>query len=165
MQIPAIGTERLILRKFRKDTDFDLYAEFISSESTRFYGGPLDRSAARRTAAAMMGHWIIRGYGAWTVEERLSGGFCGIVGLWSMVYGLWSIWNLESGIWNLESGIWNLEGWPERKTTWAIIDSKQGNGFAAEAAMRSRHYAYDTVKWGSVYKCISCEKFRINQLY
>ena len=65
MQIPNIETERLVLRQFREDTDFDLYANFYASDLTKHYGGPLDRSAAWRAAAAMMGHWIIRGYGAW----------------------------------------------------------------------------------------------------
>jgi len=58
MDIPVIETQRLTLREFRDETDFDAYAEFYSSDITRYYGGPLDRSAAWRAAAAMMGHWI-----------------------------------------------------------------------------------------------------------
>ena len=30
----------------------------------------------------MMGHWVIRGFGVWAVEEKATGDFCGIVGLW-----------------------------------------------------------------------------------
>lgn len=131
MLIPVIETDRLILREFRQETDFDLYAEFYASEATKFYGGPLDRNSAWRAAAAMMGHWIIRGYGAWAIEEKSSKDFCGIVGLW------------------------NPEGWPEREITWAIINAKQGNGFAKEAAIRSKQYAYDTLKWENVYSCIA----------
>ena len=133
MKIPILETDRLILREFREETDFDSYAEFYSSDLTKYYGGPLDRSAAWRAAAAMMGHWIIRGYGAWAVEEKSTGDFCGLVGLW------------------------NPEGWPEREITWAIIESKQGRGIAVEAALRSRDYAYDTLGWDSVYSCISAE--------
>lgn len=133
MQIPVIETERLVLRAFRDDTDFEPYADFYASDLTKYYGGPLDRSAAWRAAAAMMGHWVIRGYGAWAVEEKSSGDFCGIVGLWFP------------------------EGWPEREITWAIVEHKQGLGIAAEAAIRSRAYAYETLGWDYVYSCISAE--------
>ena len=133
MQIPIIETERLVLREFRNDTDLEPYADFYASDLTRFYGGPLDRSAAWRAAAAMMGHWIIRGYGAWAVEEKTTGDFCGIVGLWFP------------------------EGWPEREITWAIVEYKQRMGIAAEAAIRSRTYAYEVLGWNNVFSCISAE--------
>lgn len=133
MQIPIIETERLILREFRDSTDFEPYAKFYSSEDTQYYGGPLDRSSAWRAAAAMMGHWVIRGYGAWAVEEKATGDFCGIVGLW------------------------NPEGWPEREITWAVVKDKQGRGIAAEAAKRAKSYAYETLGWDRVYSCISAQ--------
>jgi len=131
MQIPVLQTDRLILRAFCESTDFDSYATFYSSEATQFYGGPLDRDSAWRAIAAMMGHWIIRGYGAWAVEEKSTGDFCGIVGLW------------------------NPEGWPAPEITWAIVEHKQGLGYAAEAARRSKTYAYETLGWKSVYSCIA----------
>lgn len=131
MQIPIIDTERLLLREFRDSTDFEPYAEFYGSDLTKYYGGPLNRKAAWRSAAAMMGHWVIRGYGAWAVEEKATGDFCGIVGLWFP------------------------EGWPEREITWAIVEHKQGMGFAAEAAEQARTYAYETLGWDSVFSCIS----------
>ena len=133
MQIPIIETERLVLREFRESTDFEPYAEFYASDLTQYYGGPLDRSAAWRAAAAMMGHWAIRGYGAWAVEEKSTGDFCGIVGLWFP------------------------EVWPEREITWGIVEHKQGKGIAAEAAIRSRAYAYETLGWDSVFSCISAK--------
>ena len=133
MQIPVLETERLVLRQFREATDFAPYANFYASDLTKHYGGPLDRPAAWRAAAAMMGHWIIRGYGAWAVEEKSSGDFCGIVGLWFP------------------------ERWPEREITWAIVEHKQGKGIAAEAAIRSRAYALDTLGWDSVFSCISAK--------
>lgn len=133
MEIPIIETERLILREFRECTDFESYAAFYASDLTKYYGGPLERALAWRAAAAMMGHWVIRGYGAWAVEEKSTGEFCGIVGLW------------------------NPEGWPEREITWGVVEHKQGFGIAAEAAKRSKAYAYETLGWDSVYSCISGE--------
>ena len=34
---------------------------------------------------------------------------------------------------------------------------KQGQGFAAEAAIRSREFAYETLAWDSVFSCISAD--------
>lgn len=130
MEIPTLETERLVLRDFNHDSDFEPYAEFYASESSQYYGGPLDRESAWRAAAAMMGHWVIRGYGVWAVEEKSSTDFCGMVGLW------------------------NPEGWPEREISWAIINSKQRRGIANEAALRAREYAYETLEWSDVYSCI-----------
>lgn len=131
MQIPIIETDRLILREFREQTDFEPYALFYASDVTKYYGGPLSRDLAWRAAAAMMGHWVIRGYGAWAVEEKSSGEFCGIVGLW------------------------NPEGWPEPEITWGIVEKKQGRGIAQEAAIRAKAYAYETLGWQQVHSCIS----------
>ncbi|MEM8775953.1 MAG: GNAT family N-acetyltransferase [Pseudomonadota bacterium] len=129
-KIPTIESARLIFREFREDSDFDAYAEFYATEQTRFYGGPLDRSAAWRAAAAMMGHWIIRGFGAWALEEKTTGDFCGIVGLWYP------------------------EGWPEREITWSIVPHKQGKGLAYEGAVRVRQFAFETLDWDKVHSCI-----------
>jgi len=133
LKIPVVETERLLLREFRESTDFEAYAAFYSSDVTKYYGGPLDRAAAWRAAAAMMGHWVIRGYGAWAVEEKSTGDFCGIVGLW------------------------NPEAWPAREITWAIVEQKQGLGIAIEAARQSKIYAYEVLGWDSVYSCITSE--------
>ncbi|MBG6155422.1 ribosomal-protein-alanine N-acetyltransferase [Labrenzia sp. EL_159] len=129
-KIPTIESERLIFREFREECDFDAYAHFYASEQTRYYGGPLDRSSAWRAASAMMGHWIIRGYGAWAIEEKATGDFCGIVGLWYP------------------------EGWPEREISWSIVTEKQGQGFAYEAAIRARRYAREVLGWDAVHSCI-----------
>jgi len=133
MQIPVVESDRLILRAFAEQSDFDAYAEFYASEQTKYYGGPMDRESAWRAIASMMGHWVIRGYGAWAVEEKSTGDFCGVVGLWYP------------------------EAWPEREITWAVIQRKQGLGIAFEAAVRAKLYAYETLGWDSVFSCISAE--------
>lgn len=128
--IPTIESERLIFRAFQQDRDFDAYAKFYATDQTRYYGGPLDRSLAWRAAAAMMGHWIIRGFGTWAVEEKATCDFCGMIGLW------------------------HPEGWPQREITWSVVTDKQGKGFAYEGAVRVRRYAYDTLGWDAVHSCI-----------
>ena len=131
MTIPVIETDRLRLRAFNHDTDFEAYAAFCASDIAQYYVGPLTRELAWRAASTMMGHWIIRGYGPWAVEEKSTGDFCGMVGLW------------------------NPEAWPAPEITWAIIESKQKRGIAAEAAIRARTYAYDTLQWSRFFSCIA----------
>ena len=129
-KIPRIETKRLILRAFCEETDFEAYAAFYASERTRYYGGPLDRQAAWRAAAAMRGHWVIRGYGNWAIEEKMTGDFCGMVGLWYP------------------------EGWPEAEVGWSVIEEKSGNGYATEAAKCARDYAYNELGWDRLVSCI-----------
>ena len=130
-EIPTIESDRLIFREFQQERDFDAYANFYATDQTKYYGGPLDRSLAWRAAAAMMGHWVIRGFGTWAVEEKMTGEFCGMIGLW------------------------HPEGWPEREITWSIVPEKQGKGFAYEGALRARQYSYDELGWNAVFSCIS----------
>ena len=75
-----LETERLLMRQWREE-DFEAYAEFRSKEETaRFVGGVLNRHDAWRRFAATIGHWVLRGYGYWAVEEQETGRFVGGVG-------------------------------------------------------------------------------------
>ncbi|MCU0930085.1 MAG: GNAT family N-acetyltransferase [Burkholderiaceae bacterium] len=74
--IPVIETERLRLRAFAA-ADLDAYATMCAdAEVMRFVGdgGPIDRDAAWRQMALFLGHWPLRGFGMWALEERTSGG-------------------------------------------------------------------------------------------
>ena len=74
-------TERLLLRPFRGG-DFEAYAEMNANpEVMRFIDAVQDREGAFRSFCANIGHWEIRGYGPWAVEERASGRFVGRAGL------------------------------------------------------------------------------------
>ncbi|MEM7171914.1 MAG: GNAT family N-acetyltransferase [Pseudomonadota bacterium] len=129
-RIPNIESKRLIFREFQEARDFEAYAKFYATDQTKYYGGPLDRALAWRAAAAMMGHWIIRGFGTWAVEEKATGDFCGMIGLW------------------------HPEGWPEREITWSVVPEKQGKGIAYEGALRVRQYAYENLGWDVCHSCI-----------
>jgi len=78
-----IETERLVLRTFR-ESDTDAYAEMLGdAEVMRFLGGKtMSRQEAWRNMAMVLGHWQLRGYGFWAVEERASGELVGRVGCW-----------------------------------------------------------------------------------
>ena len=127
---PVIETERLILRPNRAD-DFDAYAAFYATDRARLRGGVKTRAQAWIQFAAEIGHWSLRGYGFWAVEDKATGAYCGQVGLW------------------------NPEGWAEPEIGWLMMEGFEGKGYAYEAALRARAYAYETLGWTEAASCIS----------
>jgi RimJ/RimL family protein N-acetyltransferase len=93
-----IETERLILREIDPVRDFESWAKTLADERTVRYldGKVLDRALAWRNMAAIIGHWEIRGYGFFSVEEKATGEWVGRV------------------------GPWYPEGWPEPEIGWTI---------------------------------------------
>jgi RimJ/RimL family protein N-acetyltransferase len=81
-----LETERLRLRMFR-ETDLDAHAAMSADPEVMRYlgatGEPLTRLDAWRQMAMFLGHWQLRGYGVWAVEERASGTFVGRIGLFN----------------------------------------------------------------------------------
>ncbi|RTL73232.1 MAG: N-acetyltransferase [Hyphomicrobiales bacterium] len=121
--IPTLMTKRLILRAWR-ESDLDALAVFYGDEATaRFVGGVCTRDEAWRRMASMLGHWMLRGYGPWAIEERRTEVFVGYTGLWKP------------------------EGWPEPELIWGLAANAHGKGYATEAAGAARHYAYETLGW------------------
>jgi RimJ/RimL family protein N-acetyltransferase len=120
--IPIIETERLILRG-HKASDFEPFAEFCQTDRSKGVGGPVSRAEAWRGMAMMIGHWQLRGYGMWWLEEKSTGTAIGRVGLW------------------------NPEGWPAPELGWVVYGAFEGKGFAYEAAIAARDHAYDVLNW------------------
>jgi RimJ/RimL family protein N-acetyltransferase len=133
--IPVLETERLRLRSFR-EADLGLFAEFCASDSmTRFIGGTSDRMGTWRRIAMYLGHWALRGYGHWAIEEKASGSFVGY------------------------PGQWNPQGWPEPEVIWGLHVDAHGRGYATEAARRAREYAYRELGWRTAVSYIASENF------
>ena len=108
----TLETPRLRLRMFRED-DFDSYADMMADPEVMRYlpqGGPLPRPEAWRNMAAVLGHWQLRGFGPWAVEERASGRLVGRIGPFCPA------------------------GWPGLELIWAIRRQFWGQGFATEGA-------------------------------
>lgn len=131
--VPELETERLRLRRWQTE-DIDPYAAFCADEATaRFVGGVCARDDAWRRMAAIVGHWTLRGYGAWALEEKTSRRFVGF------------------------SGLWNPEGWPEPELIWCLVASAHGSGYATEAAQRARSFAYEELGWTTAVSLIAPE--------
>ncbi len=136
--IPTLETERLLLRPFRTD-DLDAYAAMCADpEVMRYIGNRsvLSREDAWRQMAMFIGHWQLRGFGTWAVEERASGALVGRVGLHFP------------------------EGWPERELGWTLTRPFWGRGFALEAARAALTHAFETLGWPRVISLIDPDNLR-----
>lgn len=134
----TLETERLLLRPFR-DTDLDAYAAMCADPEVMRYvgdGGPISRELAWRQMAMLVGHWQLRGFGMWALEERSTGRFIGRVGLHYP------------------------EGWPDREVAWALARPYWGRGFAFEAARAALGDAFDRLGWERAISLIHPENTR-----
>lgn len=134
----TIETERLLLRTFR-DNDIDAYATMCADPDVmRYLGGRsvLSRDDAWRQMAMFAGHWQLRGFGVWAVEERSSGMLVGRVGLHFP------------------------EGWPDRELAWTLARPYWGRGFAEEAARAALGYAFESLEWHRAISLIDPDNHR-----
>lgn len=120
---PVLETPRLFLRA-PKLADFGGFTGYVTSERSRFTGGPVDHNQAWRGFGHMVGHWVLRGYGVFVMEDRATGVAIGT------------------------AGPWFPEGWPEPEIAWTLWDAaKEGRGLAAEATLATRAFAYEALGW------------------
>lgn len=112
VSVPVLATGRLILREPR-EADFAAQLAFNASSRTQFLGGPLERRWVWRGLLANIGHWVLRGYGFFSVETK-AGEFIGRIGV-----------------------IFH-DGWPEPELAWHLFDGFEGKGYAAEAALAAK---------------------------
>ena len=104
-----------------REEDFEAYAELCADpEVMRYLGGKtFDRTEAWRQMASMVGHWQLRGYGQWVVEEKATGRFAGRL------------------------GFLNPAGWPGFEIGWTLKREFWGKGYATEGARRALEYGFN----------------------
>lgn len=129
-----LETERLLLREWRED-DFESYARICADAEVMRYlsGQPMSRAEAWRHLAFIVGHWHLRGYGHWAVEEKASGRLIG------------------------RMGFLNPEGWPGFEVGWTLGRDSWGKGYATEGARRMLDYAFGELGRGHVVSVIHPE--------
>lgn len=130
--IPQITTQRLILRGFC-EADLDAYADMCGNAEVMRYignGQTLSRSDSWRNMAMVVGHWQLRGYGMWAIEEIQTGEMIGRV------------------------GCWHPEGWPGFEVGWSLRRAYWGLGFATEAATAAVNYVFTQLQRSHVISLI-----------
>jgi len=119
--IPSITTERLLLRAFEPG-DVEPYVTMMGdAEVTRHLGDgrPLSRADAWRQLAMFAGHWTLKGFGLWAVEEHATGNFIGRI------------------------GCMEPEGWPGFEVVYTLARPAWGRGYAREGAAVALRFAHD----------------------
>jgi RimJ/RimL family protein N-acetyltransferase len=120
IDIPTLETELLRLRAFHRD-DFPAYARLLADPTVARYladGRPLETTEAWRQMAMFLGHWALRGFGVWAVEERATGEFVGRI------------------------GCFEPEGWPAFEIAYTLSPHVWGRGYAREGARAALHHAH-----------------------
>jgi len=84
-------------------------------------GQVLDKHASWRSCAALLGHWVLRGYGQWVAEEKATGTAIGRI------------------------GIYDPDGWPGLEVGWSLAREHWGKGYATEGGAAALRYAFDIV--------------------
>jgi len=79
IDIPVLQTDRLILRAPGAQ-DFESECRFYATGHAGFVGGIKRPDEVWRALASVLGHWVMRGYGMWSVEDRANGAYVGMVG-------------------------------------------------------------------------------------
>ncbi len=86
--------------------------------------------------AFFIGHWHMRGYGHWAVEEKATGRMIGRI------------------------GFLNPEGWPAFEIGWTLARHAWGRGYAIEGAKAALRYAFEHLDKRHVISLIHPENVR-----
>ncbi len=119
-----IETPRLRLTGFT-ERHFDRYAAMLADPTcTRWIGDghALDRMNAWRSMAMLLGHWQLRGFGMWALENLADDTFVGRVGLM------------------------RPEGWPDIELGWMLCPDQRHHGYATEASKAALEFAWQRLR-------------------
>ena len=119
--IPILETERLILRCPTID-DWPLYSQLMTSHRSVHMGGPYSKEVAWGWFCHDIAQWQLMGHGGLMIEDRITGDCLGQVGI-------------NSG-----------PLFPEHELGWFLYSPAEGKGFAFEAAMAFRNWAFEVRK-------------------
>jgi RimJ/RimL family protein N-acetyltransferase len=107
----TLEKKRLILRSFRLDDWKDIHEYYSDPECTKYTTRrPLNENESWQKLAALAGHWQLRKYGSYALEEKDLKRVIGIAGLDYP------------------------NDWPEPEIQWALARKFWGKGYAKEAA-------------------------------
>ena len=133
-----LETERLILRILRTDDLQEIEKMHTDPEVMALSGagGPLDKAQTFKHCCAALGHWLLKGYGLYVLENKTTGDFCGTVGLR------------------------DLPDYPCPELNWILPRSQWGHGYALEAAHAVKKQAFEELRFEELYHFIAPENQR-----
>ncbi|MCV6596625.1 MAG: GNAT family N-acetyltransferase [Mangrovicoccus sp.] len=136
MHEPVLTTQRLRLRR-PISQDLDGFMAFAQSERAQYLSFHSDPAQAWRSFCVILAHWDLRGYGMFALTLPGADRCLGLV------------------------GPWYPQGWPEQELGWMIWTSEaEGQGYAQEAALAARGYAYKVLGWDTAVSYIAPENTR-----
>jgi RimJ/RimL family protein N-acetyltransferase len=120
VKVAEVTTERLLLRGFREE-DTDAWAEICADEEVMRSAGlehGLTAPESYRDMLFWLGHWGLKGFGHWALEERATGELIG------------------------RTGLYHPPDWPGVEVGWTVARPRWGEGFAPEAGAASLRWAF-----------------------
>ena len=133
-----LETDRLVLRMFGND-DLEAYHAICADPEVMEFiglGKMMTRMETWRHMATMLGHWQLRGYGSWAVEEKTTGKLVGRV------------------------GFIHPADWPGLEIGWALARQSWGFGYATEAARAALEHGFRVFGFSRVISLIHSENTR-----
>lgn len=130
--MPTLETGRLTLRPF-SEADVTPFFELSQDAEVMRYVG--DRRVPTlqeswRAIAGWIGHWALRGYGQWAIEERASGRLIG------------------------RTGIINPAEWPGPEVGYLLGRAWWGRGYATEAARAAIDWGFEQIGFSDLLSLI-----------
>lgn len=120
LPIPTVRTPRLVLRPLEERDVDPLFTILQDPDVVRFIGDRQvpTRDEVWRAVAAWLGHWVLRGYGQWAVDEAASGRLIGRI------------------------GIINPPDWPGPEVGYLLGKEFWGRGYATEGARAAMDWGF-----------------------
>jgi RimJ/RimL family protein N-acetyltransferase len=120
-EVPELRTERLLMRAFRFE-DYPRWADVMRDERMGAGLGKPDGLTPHEAwidIAMLTGHWMLRGFGHWALEELDTGELVG------------------------RAGLYYPPDWPAMEVGWTVARKHWGKGYAPEAARAACTWAHD----------------------
>ncbi|KNG94165.1 GNAT family N-acetyltransferase [Pseudaestuariivita atlantica] len=133
---PVLTTDRLVLRGPEKG-DLAPFTRFMTSApSLAAQGETVSAPEAWFGFLAGIGHWRWHGFGFFVLVERAIGAPVGRVGLL------------------------RHEGWPDIELAWHLFEGAEGRGYATEAGVAVRSWAFDVLTLDHLHSYIDVDNAR-----
>lgn len=124
-----LETESLILREYRPDDFEALYEIFSDSETMKYYPHPFSKDETRQWIQRNIDRYKEYGFGLWAVELKETGQLIGDCGITMQL----------------------IHGKLLPEIGYHINKKYQNQGFATQAAIACKQYAFETLKFDKVY--------------